>query len=84
VAWDGANSGDVAIDGVILALNLVPYGADAIVVDQVVDYLRQTTPENWLRSYWAHGLLRLVDWRLRHSPKDDLAWMQRAEAIAGL
>jgi hypothetical protein len=82
VDWDGANAGDVAIDGVILALDLVLYGADAAVVDQVVDHLRQTTPEKRLRACWAHGLLRLVDWRLRHSPHDDLAWMQRAEALA--
>ena len=80
--WDGVNTGDVAIDGVILALDLVLYDADAAIIDQVVDHLRQTTPEQRLRSYWAHGLLRLVDWRLRHSPQDDLAWMPRAEALA--
>lgn len=82
VDWDGVNTGDVAIDGVILALDLVLYDADAAIVDQVADHLRQTTSEQRLRSYWAHGLLRLVDWRLRHSPQDDLAWMPRAEALA--
>lgn len=82
VDWDGVNTGDVAIDGVILALDLVLYDADAVVVDQIADHLRQTTPEHRLRSYWAHGLLRLVDWRLRYSPEDDLAWMPRAQALA--
>jgi len=52
--------------------------------DQIADHLAQTTTENARRVYWAHGLLRLVDWRLRHSPEDDLGWLPRAEALAGL
>ncbi len=84
VDWDGAGNGDVALDGVILALDLVLYNAEPAVVDQIVDHLSATTPLLDLRSYWAHGLLRLVDWRLRHSPQDDLAWLPRAEQLAGV
>lgn len=68
----------------ILALDLVLYRAEAALVDQVVDYLHLTTPEDQLRPLWAHGLLRLVDWRLRHSPDDDLSWLPRAEEMAGV
>jgi len=82
--WDGASSGDVGIDDVILALDLVLYNAERILVDQIADHLAQTTTENARRVYWAHGLLRLVDWRLRHSPEDDLGWLSRAEVLAGV
>ena len=84
IDWDGAAAGDVAMDGVILALDLVLYRAEAALVEQVVDHLRRTTPEHRLRPLWAHGLLRLVDWRLRHSKDDDLSWLSRAEGIAGV
>lgn len=84
IDWDGAAAGDVALDGVVLALDLVLYHAEAALVDQVVDHLRLTTPEHRLRPLWAHGLLRLVDWRLRHSPDDDLSWLPRAEEVAGV
>jgi len=84
VDWDGARNGDVALDGVTLALDLVLCNAGPHVVDQIVDHLKATTPLLDLRSYWAHGLLRLVDWRLRHSPDDDLAWLPRAEQLAGI
>ena len=82
--WDGAASGDVGIDGVILALDLVLYDAEQMVIDPIVDHLEQTTPEESLRAFWAHGLLRLVDWRLRHSPDDDLSWLSRAEKLANV
>jgi hypothetical protein len=82
--WDGAANGDIAIDGVILALDLVLYDADPKVVDPLVDHLQQTTSEDTLRACWAHGLLRLVDWRLRHSPDDDLSWLSRAEKLANV
>lgn len=82
--WDGATSGDVALDGVTLALDLILCDADEMVVDQIVDHLTNTTPEKELRPLWAHGLLRLVDWRLRHAPQDDLSWLPRAERVAGI
>jgi hypothetical protein len=82
--WDGARSGDVGIDDVNLALDLVLYNAEPTLVDQIADHLAQTTTENARRAYWAHGLLKLVDWRLRHSPEDDLNWLPRAEALAGM
>ena len=82
--WDGAASGDVGIDGVILALDLVLYDTEQSVIDLIVDHLQQTTPEESLRAFWAHGLLRLVDWRLRHSPDDDLSWLARAEKLANV
>jgi len=82
--WGGAGCGDVGIDGVILALDLVLYDADQVLIDHIVDHLVQTTPESTLRSFWAHGLLRLIDWRLRHSPDDDLSWLPRAERLAGV
>lgn len=82
--WDGASSGDVGIDDVILALDLVLYKAKPMLVDQIADHLAQTTSENARRAFWAHGLLRLVDWRLRHSPEDALEWLPRAEALAGV
>ena len=82
VDWDGAGNGDVALDGVTLALDLVLDNAERHLVDQIVDHLKATTPPLDLRSCWAHGLLRLVDWRLRHSPDDDLAWLPRAEKLA--
>lgn len=84
VDWDGAGAGDVALDGVVLALDLVLYGAEAVLINQVVDHLRLTTPEHRLRPLWAHGLLRLVDWRIRHSLDDDLSWLPRAERVAGV
>jgi aminoglycoside phosphotransferase (APT) family kinase protein len=82
--WDTAGPGDVAIDGVVLALDLVLYDADARLIEQIADHLVQTTTEDALRASWAHGLLRLVDWRLRHSPDDDLSWLPRAERLAGV
>jgi len=82
--WDTASNGDVAIDAVNLALDLVLYGTDASLVDQIVDHLYQTTPDSVLRRCWAHGLLRLVDWRIRHSPSDDLSWLPRAEALVNI
>jgi hypothetical protein len=82
--WDGARSGDVGVDDVNLALDLVLYNAEPTLVDQIADHLAQTTTENARRAYWAHGLLKLVDWRLRHSPEDDLDWLPRAEALAGV
>jgi len=84
VDWDGAGNGDVGVDGVTLALDLVLCNAEPLVVDQIVDHLSATTPLLDLQSYWAHGLLRLVDWRLRHSPDDDLTWLPRAEQLAGV
>jgi hypothetical protein len=82
--WDGASSGDVGIDDVILALDLVLYNAEPALVQQIADHLAQATTESARRAYWAHGLLRLVDWRLRHSPEDGLDWLPRAEALAGV
>jgi hypothetical protein len=82
--WDSATNGDVAIDAVTLALDLVLYDTDPVLVDQIVDHLHQTTPESVLRPCWAHGLLRLVDWRIRHSPTDDLAWLPRAQSLANI
>jgi hypothetical protein len=82
--WDGATSGDVAIDFVILALDLVLYGAESVLVDQICERLIDTTTTGARRQYWAHGLLRLADWRLRHSADDDLGWRPRAEGLAGV
>jgi aminoglycoside phosphotransferase (APT) family kinase protein len=82
--WDSASNGDIAIDAVTLALDLVLYETDPMLVDQIVDHLHQTTPESVLRPCWAHCMLRLVDWRIRHSPSDDLAWLPRAQTLANV
>jgi len=84
IDWDGADNGDVGLDAVVLALDLVLYDAAPALVERVTDYLTETTPDSSRRAFWAHGLLRLVDWRLRHSPDDDLSWLPRAEKLADI
>jgi aminoglycoside phosphotransferase (APT) family kinase protein len=80
VDWGGARAGSVALDLVVLLLDLVLRRSDSDVRDRVARHLRGAAEPEVLRGCLAHGILRLVDWRLRHSPEDRLDWLPEAES----
>jgi len=80
VDWGGARSGGMALDLVVLLLDLVLRRSGSDLRDRVARHLEDAAEPEILRGYLAHGILRLVDWRLRHSPEDRLDWLTEAES----
>lgn len=79
VDWGGARPGDISIDLVTLLLNLT-IRAKGSGLDQLVDrHLQQNLSPDDLERFWAHGILRAIDWNLRHSPEMLGHWLMVAE-----
>jgi hypothetical protein len=79
VDWGGARAGRVVFDLVTLVLDLVLRGSDRAHPRRVYQHLGDISAGEMLDGYWAHCILRLVDWRLRHSPEDQLDWLSEAQ-----
>src|SRR5262249_13678526 len=70
VDWDGARSGDVAVDLAVLTLDLEQDAPDlAAVVEARLD---ASTEPGLARRVWAHLSLRTVDLAIRHSAGHDV------------
>lgn len=74
VDWGGAAPGRVELDLAILAFDLTRR-APGRVQQRVEQHLLKNADEQTIRKVWAHASLRLLDWTIRHHPKDIDHWV---------
>jgi len=73
VDWGGARAGDLAVDLALLRFDL-SWRAPAIGLEVEQTLRNEIDGETFLRV-WAHASLRLVDWAIRHHPRDVDHWV---------